>query len=83
MLFNRITPHLEPILWQNQNGILKCRSTTPQILALRMIIKELRTSKRKVATVFVDFSKAFDSVNRKVMLHILLNYGIPQEIVND
>ena len=30
---------------------------------------------------FVDFSKAFDSVNRKAMLHILLNYGIPQEIV--
>ena len=31
---------------------------------------------------FVDFSKAFDSVNRKAMLHILLNYGIPEEIVN-
>ena len=31
---------------------------------------------------FVDFSKAFDSVNRKAMLYILLNYGIPEEIVN-
>ena len=32
--------------------------------------------------VFVDFSKAFDSVNWKAMLHVLLNYGIPDEIVN-
>ena len=31
---------------------------------------------------FVAFSKAFHSVNRKAMLHILLNYGIPEEIVN-
>ena len=31
---------------------------------------------------FVAFSKAFDSVNRKAMLHILLNYGITEEIVN-
>ena len=31
---------------------------------------------------FVAFSKAFESVNRKAMLHILLNYGIPEEIVN-
>jgi hypothetical protein len=31
--------------------------------------------------VFVDFSKAFDSVNRKAMMHILLNYGIPEQIV--
>ena len=31
---------------------------------------------------FVDFSKAFDGVNRKAMLHILVNYGISEEIVN-
>ena len=29
---------------------------------------------------FVDFGKAFDSVNRNTMLHILSNYGVPEEI---
>lgn len=31
---------------------------------------------------FVHFSKAFDSVNRKFMLHILLNHGVPKETVD-
>lgn len=81
MLLNRISPHLDPILRRNQNGFRKGRSTLPQILAIRRIIEELKISKRKASIIFVDFSKAFDSVNRKVMLHILLNYGIPEEIV--
>ena len=82
MLLNRISPHLDPILRRNQNGFRKGRSTTPQILALRRLIEELKISNKQAYIVFVDFSKAFDSVNRKAMLHILLNYGIPDEIVN-
>ena len=82
MLLNRISPHLDPILRRNQNGFRKGRSTTPQILALRRLIEELKISNKQAYIVFVDFSKAFDSVNRKAMLHILLNYGIPEEIVN-
>ena len=82
MLLNRISPHLDPILRGNQNGFRKGRSTIPQILALRRLIEELKLSNKRAYIVFVDFSKAFDSVNRKAMLHILLNYGIPEEIVN-
>lgn len=81
MLLNRITPHLDPILRRNQNGFRKGRATTPQILALRRIIEEFKISQQKASIVFVDFSKAFDCVNRKVMLHILRNYGFPEETV--
>ena len=81
MLLNRITPHLDYILRCNQNGFRKGRSSTPQILALRRIIEELKISKQKASSVFLDFSKAFDSVNRKVMLQILFNYGIQEETV--
>ena len=31
--------------------------------------------------VFVDFSKAFDSINREAMFHILHLYGIPLRII--
>ena len=79
MLLNRISPHLDPILRRNQNGFRKGRATTPQILSVRRIIEEINISKQKASIVFVDFSKAFDSVNRNVMLRILLNYGIPEE----
>ena len=31
-------------------------------------------------TVFVDFSKAFDSINHQTLLEILLAYGIPKPV---
>ena len=71
LILNRIAAHLDPILRPNQNGFRKGRSTLPQILYIRRIIEELRTARRNATIVFIDFSKAFDSVNRKVLLHIL------------
>ena len=32
--------------------------------------------------VFIDFSKAFDSINHQVMFRILSAYNIPQRMVN-
>ena len=37
---------------------------------------------KTAALIFVDFSKAFDSVNGKKMFEILGLYGIPSEIIN-
>ena len=82
MLLNRISPHLDPILRRNQNGFRNGRSTTPQFLTLGRLIEELKISNKQAHVVFVDLSKAFHSMNRKAMLHILLNYGILEEIVN-
>ena len=81
MLRNGIPNHLEPILRRNQNGFRKGRSTLPQILALRRIIEEINIANRKAALVFADFSKAFDSINRSAMLHILHLYGLPDKII--
>ena len=72
---------MEPILRRNQNGFRKGRSTLPQILSLRRIIEETRIAKRKESIVFVDFSKAFNNVNRSAMLHILSMYGIPENFI--
>ena len=73
---------MEKILRRNQNGVRKNRSTVGQILTVRRIIEGV-TSKNLTATLlFVDFSKAFDSVHRGQMEKILLAYGIPQETVS-
>ena len=63
LLLNRISPHLEQLLRRNQNGFRKGRSTLPQILAIRRILEECRIGSKTAAMVFVDFSKAFDSIN--------------------
>ena len=81
LLLNRLIPVVEPILRKNQNGFRRGRSTLSQILCLRRLIEESNMSKIDLALVFVDFSKAFDSVDRSKRFEILRLYGIPEEII--
>ncbi len=41
----------------------------------------MRNANKELTLVFVDFKKAFDSINRDVMFNILQLYGIPEEII--
>ena len=81
MLLNRIRPHLEPLLRKNQNGFRPGRSTVAQILTLRRLVEGIKAKHLPAVLTFVDFKKAFDSINRKKMLDILKAYGIPHIIV--
>ena len=64
------------------NGFRRGRSTLSQILCLHRIIEECKLSNRDLALVFVDFSKAFDSVDRNKMFEILKLYGIPDKMIS-
>ena len=82
LLLNRIQPHMEKLLRKNQNGFRKERSTVGQILTVRRVIEEVKAKNLQAVLLFVDFSKAFDSIHRGKMKEILLAYGIPRETVN-
>ena len=82
MLLNRIQPKLDPHLRPNQNGFRPGRSTTSHILALRRIIEGVKRNNLKAVILFVDFSKAFDSIHRGKMMKILKAYGIPEQLVS-
>eukprot|EP00111_Clytia_hemisphaerica_P008042 TCONS_00023424-protein len=64
LLLNRIRSKVEPILRKNQNGFRSGRSTLTQIQSLRRILEEARNFNLDAILVFVDFKKAFDSVDR-------------------
>ena len=81
MLLNRIQPHIDTILSWTQAGFRKSRSTLSNILALRRLIEGMKQKNMALAMIFVDFSKAFDSINRRQMFLILKAYGFPKEIV--
>ena len=72
---------IEKILWKNQNIFWRKRSTSPQILTVRRIIKEVRAKNLQVTQIFVDFSKAFDSIHTGKMEQILFACGLPKETV--
>ena len=78
LLLNCIKPEIEKILRKNQNSFQGNQSTTSQILT---IIKGVRTQNLEATLLFVDFSKAFDSIHRGKMEQILLAYDFTKEIV--
>ena len=82
MLLHRIRPEIDPILRKNQNGFRIKRSTTGQIVTIRRILEGVKSKNLPATLLFIDFSKAFDSINRENMKDILIIYGIPTEIVN-
>ena len=81
LLRNRIEPKINNMLRKNQNGFRRNKSTTSQILIIHWILEGVRTKNLQVILLFVDFTKAFDSIHRGKMEQILLAYGLPKEIV--
>ena len=81
LLRNRIEPKIDNILRKNQNGFRRNRSTTSQILTIRRILEGVRAKNLQATLIFVDFTKAFDSIHRGKMEQILLAYGLPKETV--
>ena len=81
LLRNRIDPKIENILRKNQNGFLRNRSTTSQILTIWRILEGVRAKNLKATLLFADFTKTFDSIHRGKMEQILLAYGLPKETV--
>ena len=67
LLRNRIEPKIDNILRKNQNGFRRNRSTTSEILIIRRILEGVRAKNLQVTFLFVDFTKAFDSIHRGKM----------------
>uniref|UniRef100_A0A1I8G0L1 VHS domain-containing protein n=1 Tax=Macrostomum lignano TaxID=282301 RepID=A0A1I8G0L1_9PLAT len=82
MLLSRLQPVLDPYLRPEQNGFRPHRGTVAQILALRRIIEEARTRQLDLIVVFIDFMKAFDSVARAALPHVLRAYHVPEQLIS-
>ena len=81
VLLRRVQPVLEPFLRPEQNGFRPHRSTCQQILALRRVIEGATKFQVNVVVVFVDFRKAFDSVDRHSLAEVLNTYNVHPRLV--
>ena len=67
----------------NQCGYKQDHRTEDNLFILKSIHESYAMNKRKnIYAVFVDFSKFFDSINRKFMLYKLLKHGITGNVYN-
>ena len=83
LLLQRLSSGLDKNLRYSQNGFRSLRSTSQHVLTLRRIIEEVRDSELgKLVLVFIDFSKAFDSVSWDWIRAILLHYNVPIALVD-
>ena len=79
---NNIISQFE-LLEQNQIGFRKGYQTTDHIFTFRAIIENyFKNNKGPLYACFVDFKKAFDSVDHKLLLQQLVTYGIKGNFLN-
>ncbi|VDP44355.1 unnamed protein product [Schistosoma margrebowiei] len=57
-------------------------SDTEQIATLRIIVEQSIEWNSSFYINFIDYEKAFDSVDRTTLWKLLRHYGVPQKIVN-
>ena len=82
VILNRMKVAVDEVLRDEQAGFRKDRSCIDQIATLRIIVEQTIEWSSPLYLLFVDFEKAFDSVDREAMLRILRHYGIPDKIIN-
>ena len=82
VLLNRIKNAADAKLRDEQAGFRSNRSTIDQIATLRIIIEQSLEWNSPVIVNFLDYEKAFDSIDRDTLWKIMRNHGIPQKLVN-
>ena len=79
LLLTRIRDIIEPQLLGVQSGFCAGRSTVEQTMAIRYILDMCCVSKRMTTIIFVDFNKAFDSIDRRAISIVL--YGVSELLI--
>ena len=83
ILNKRLLSHLEEqnMLVEEQNGFRQGRRCQDHIFSLVMILKNLIDQKKSTFCCFVDYSAAFDLVDRDLLLFALLSAGVDHHMI--
>jgi hypothetical protein len=80
IILERLREYLEQILGEYQCSCRPQRRTTDQILVVRQILEKFYEHDIDLHLLFVDFKKAFNSINQKKFLESLVSFQIPKKI---
>ncbi|VDP48837.1 unnamed protein product [Schistosoma curassoni] len=82
MLLNWLEYSVEIQLQDQQAGFRKDRSCTDRIPTLRIIVEQSVEWNSSLYINFIDYEKAFDSVDRRTLWRLIRHYGVPGKIVD-
>ena len=66
----------DDILGKEQAGFRKGYSTIDHVFVLHLVIDMYQSVRKRVFCAFIDYQKAFDSVDRSLLWQKLLSYNI-------
>ena len=81
VIITRIRDTVDTRLRREQAGFRRGRGTIEQIFILRNIIEQVIEWNANLYVCFVDFEKAFDSIDRGILWEIMREYGIPSKLI--
>ena len=82
ILLERMKEAVDPKLRDQQAGFRRNRSYADQIASLRIIVEQSLEWNSPLYINFIDYEKAFDSVDRETMWKLLRHYGVPKKIIS-
>lgn len=83
IILNRIITYLvDDIYPESQCGFRAGRGTVDMIFSLRQVAEKVREKNQELYMVFVDLTKAFDTVDRDSLWKVLKKLGIPDNMLN-
>ena len=84
VLLNRLNGHVNcsNVIPESQCGFRSGRGTMDMIFTARQVQEKCREQHQDLLMVFIDLTKAFDSVDRAGLWQVLLKIGCPQKFVN-
>ena len=81
IILDRLKTGVDAKLRDHQAGFRKDRSCTDQIAKLRIIVEQSMEWDSSLYINFVDYEKAFDSLDRDTLWKLLQHYGIPEKCI--
>ena len=82
IILERMKDEVDKELRDHQAGFRKERSCTDQIATLRIILEQSIEWNTSLYICFIDYEKAFDSLDRNTLWLLLRHYGVPAKLVN-
>lgn len=83
VLLNRLNAHIaSQVLPESQCGFRSGRSTIDMVFCLRQVMEKCTEQNMPLYVVFVDFSKAFDTVSRVGLWQVLRKLGCTDKFIS-